>query len=137
MVNSLLKSALRPKMADRKTKRKETKKEYLFRVKGEMAANREKYFIRQRIPLAAGMLERFEEEMLMPHIRTFVLLRHGVGQRDTASALAMQMNTNQCHLYSSYCEYLNLCKDGRLALNEYDQRETKHPELEPNGTTNE
>ena len=136
IVNSLLKSALRPKIADRKTKRRENKEEYLFRMKGEMAANREKYFIRQRIPLAAGMLERFEEEMLMPHVQAFKLLQRrppfpsGLWPDSVISALAMQMNTNQCHLYNSYCEYLNLCKDGRLALNEYDQRNHKHPELE-------
>jgi hypothetical protein len=68
--------------------------------------------------------------MLMPHLDAFKKLSPGK-QFDlgTVNTLAMQMNTNHCHVYNSYCEYLSLCKDGRLASGEFEEREVKHVEL--------
>jgi hypothetical protein len=135
MVQGLLKCQLKPKQADRKTKRMETRQEYLHRVAGDMQANRERYFYRQRLPLGKGVLERFEDEMLCPHLEAFSALREGTGKPLTrlpvtaVNALAMAMNTSQCYVYGHYCEYLNLCKDGPMALGEYDKRPWKHPEL--------
>jgi hypothetical protein len=135
MINGLQKCALRPKIVDRKTGRKESKEEYLFRVAGDMAVNRERYFFRQRIPLGNGVLERFEDEILGPHIDAFKALASANVYKSsilmqTVNALAFQMNTNQCHVYNSYCEYLSLCKDGQMALGEFDARNKKHNELE-------
>jgi hypothetical protein len=129
MISGLLKTGLRPKIVDRKTKRRENEEEYLRRVKVDMAVHREEYFYRQRVPLLTGALERFENEVLMPHIDAFRLLAKS-DSIDIVNALAFQMNTGHCHMYNSYCEYLSLCKDGRLALGEFDQRVEKHVELE-------
>lgn len=129
MVCGLVKSALRPKQTDRKTKQIETSEEYLFRIKGDMSANREKYFYRQRIPMVNGALERFEKEVLMPHLNAFAVLGQEFINADIINALALSMNTNQCHMYKSYCEYLSLCKDGQMAMGEFDRREAKHPEI--------
>jgi hypothetical protein len=125
MVNGLAKVQLRPKIANRKTKEKETVEEYLLRVKNEMQGNREKYFYRQRMPLAKGLLERFENEMLGPHLDAFVNLSNDL----CTNSLAMAMNTGQCHVYNTYCEYLPLCRDGPLMLAEYTKRDIKHIEL--------
>lgn len=132
MVNGLLKTGLRPKLVDRKAKRRESMEEYLLRIKGDYAVKREEYFYRRRIPLVTGALERFEHEILRPHIDAFRLLKDPDDFKDrlAMNALAFQMNTNHCHVYNSYCEYLSLCKDGRLALGEFDKRDTKHIELE-------
>lgn len=135
MINGLVKPGLRPKIVDKKTGQKEDRSEYLFRIKGDMATNREKYFYRQRIPLGTNALERFEYEMLRPHLDAFHAMAEASGPDPTfnmdyiLNALAMTMNTNQCHLYNSYCEYLGLCKDGKVALGEYDIKEVKHAEL--------
>ena len=134
MINGLVKTGLKPKIIDRKTKEKESVRDYLQRVRNDMVTDRERYFFRQRIPLAEGMLERFEYEMLSPHVEAFKALRRRDSTKNTLGvigALGFAPNTNQCHIYNSYCEYLSLCKDGRLALSEYDQREAKHMELEP------
>jgi PD-(D/E)XK nuclease superfamily len=136
MVQGLLKSQLRPKqITEKKNKRTETRKEYLYRVRGDMTASRERYFYRQRLPLGSGALERFENEMLCPHLHAFSALREGTGKPfvklpvAAIDGLAMAMNTGQCHVYGHYCEYLNLCKDGPSAIGEYDRRQWKHPEL--------
>jgi hypothetical protein len=133
MTNGLVKSQLRPRMKNRKTKELETEEEYLFRMKGEMAKNRERYFYRQRIPLGTDALERFEEEILMPHVDAFAVMQGLINSdlmiKEVINALAFQMNTNHCHVYKSYCEYLSLCKDGLLAQKEFDQREFKHSEI--------
>ena len=140
MVNGLAKTLLRPKIVNRKTKQKESKEEYLARVKLDMQANREKFFYRQRMPLAKGMLERFEKEMLVPHINSFKML--GSIPSDTnvqtlqeaiINSLAMSMNTSQCHMYNSFCEFLPLCKDGHVMIGEYRKRAVKHAELEGDG----
>ena len=136
MVNGLGKCQLRPKITNKKTKEKETSEEFLIRVRNDMQANREKYFYRQRMPLGKGQLERFEKEMLMPHLRAFALLGQIPTNRTTQTnkeiaiidSLAMAMNTGNCHVYNSFCEYLPLCKDGPLMLGEYNKREEKHVE---------
>lgn len=131
IINGLVKIGLRPKIVDRKTKQIETREEYLYRVKGEFTANRKHYFYRQRIPLGKDALERFEYEILKPHLYAFKTLQLlGMEGEALISALAMTMNTNQCHMYGSYCEYLSLCKDGTMALGEFDGRNTKHLELD-------
>jgi hypothetical protein len=74
MINGLTKSALRPRMADRKTKTMETREAYLFRIKGTMTQRREDYFYRQRLPLGTNALERFEKEILLPHVNAFQMM---------------------------------------------------------------
>lgn len=138
IANGLAKSRLRPKIADKKLKTKETLEEYLKRVKDNVRDNREKFFYRQRMPFIDGMLEKFENEILAPHLASFILL--GKLPNNTtvmtnqelaiASGLAMAMNTGHCHVYNSFCEYLPLCKDGPLMLGEYNVRDVKHAELE-------
>lgn len=130
MANGLAKTALRPKIVDKKTGTKESKIEYLARVKKDMQENREKHFYRQRMPLISGMLERFENEMLGPHINIFSMLQHSKEFPPIiCKSLSMPMNTGHCHVYNSFCEYLPLCKDGPIMLAEYDKREAKHIEL--------
>src|SRR5258705_977560 len=124
-INGILKTLLRPK-------KEEKLEEYLDRINYDMTINREKYFYRVRMPLATGMLERFEVEMLDPHISTFVLMQKiGVDYTDAnvLAAVCMAMNTDECHKYNSFCEFLPLCKDGKMNLPEYDVREHKHEEL--------
>ena len=133
MINGLLKTGLRPKIVDRKTKQREDMKEYLARVNRDLIENRERYFFRQRIPLGNDALERFEYEMLAPHVEAFKALRRKDATKNSLgaiSALGFSQNTNQCHIYNSYCEYLSLCKDGSMALSEFETNETKHPELQ-------
>lgn len=130
MINGLLKTGLRPKIVDRKTKRREDREEYLKRVRQDMIDHREDYFFRQRIPLPNGMLERFEYEMLSPHVDAFRMMQRKASTTEAMNALAMAPNTNQCHMYNSYCEFLSLCKDGTVALSEFDYRDSKHMELE-------
>jgi hypothetical protein len=132
VVQGLLKSQLRPKIINRTTKKRESEEEYIARVRADMAENREDYFYRERMPLAQGSLERFEKETLQPHLSAFSRLRFGGANVDS---LAMQQNTNQCHIYGSVCEYLQLCKDGWAALGEYDRREKKHAELSNGNAT--
>lgn len=133
IVNGLVKCNLKPKMADRKTKRRETREEYLERVRFEMQAHRERYFYRQRMPLAKGALEWFEETILIPNITPFwqmaKWLRYIDKRKFDLDSVAMAMNTGQCHLYGSICEYLPLCKNGPMMLGEYFKQEDKHPEL--------
>jgi hypothetical protein len=74
-------------------------------------------------------LERFEKEILLPHVDAFNLLGKEIAFPAAVNALGMQMNTNHCHVYGSTCEYLSLCKDGLIALREFDVREHKHQEL--------
>jgi PD-(D/E)XK nuclease superfamily len=126
VVQGMLKNALRPKIVDRKTKRRESEDEFVERVALDFAENRADFFYRERMPLAKDALDRFEKETLMPHLDAFSRLRFGGAN---VSSLAMQQNTNQCHVYGSTCEYLQLCKDGWLARNEYGEREKKHEEL--------
>jgi PD-(D/E)XK nuclease superfamily len=132
MVNGLAKTQLRPKIVNKKTKEKETRQEYLKRVKTSMLYDREKFFYRQRMPLGKDMMRRFEEEMLEPHVSAYKLLRtnHSDVNTNVISSLAMAMNTGHCHIYNSFCEYLPLCKDGNMMLGEYNEREVKHRELE-------
>lgn len=135
MVNGLAKSMLRPKLTNRKLKLKETPEEFIKRVREDMIANREKYFYRQRMPLTTNQLERFQKEMLDPHIDSFGLLAtNAIDQREDLvysklKALAGAMNTGQCHMYGSFCEYLALCKDGHIMLGEYERRVSKHTEM--------
>jgi hypothetical protein len=126
MVNGLAKTMLRPKIVDKKLGTKETISQYLFRVKKNAIENREKFFYRQRMPFVKGTLERFEKDILGPHIESFANLRQGIA----INSLAMAMNTGHCHVYNSFCEFLPLCKDGPLMLNEYQKRTNKHVELE-------
>ena len=137
MASGLAKTRLRPSIIDKKTKEKESREVYLKRVKKDMQVNREKFFYRQRMPMAKGMLERFEKEILMPHIHSFVMLKklpdnpvimtnEEIATRDS---IAMAMNTSQCHMYNSFCEFLPLCKDGPIMLAEYSRRTSKHAEL--------
>jgi len=118
-VNGILKTLLRPK-------KDETEQDYLDRVNHDMTWNRDKYFYRVRMPLATGMLERFEEEILEPHIEIFQGMSNATISYNVA---AMAMNTDECHKYNSFCEFLPLCKDGKMMLPEYDIREHKHEEL--------
>jgi len=123
-VNGILKTLLRPKKT-------ETEQEYLDRVNWDMVSNREKYFYRVRMPLETGALEKFQEEMLDPHVDAFKLMQKA-GVNLTTNVLAsvsMAMNTDECHKYNSFCEFLPLCKDGKMMLSEYDTRQTKHEEL--------
>jgi hypothetical protein len=129
MICGLKKTLLRPKIVNKMSGKTESRDEYLLRVKFDMVTNREKFFFRQRIPLPSGALERFEYEMLAPHVEAFKQLKKRTPITSTISALAMAQNTNQCHIYNSYCEYLSLCKDGTMALSEFDRRQDKHPEL--------
>jgi PD-(D/E)XK nuclease superfamily protein len=119
MVQGLLKPQLRPKKGERQD-------DFLERIREEMFHTRENYFYRERIPLVADALERFEREMLSPHVAAFRRLRYGGVNLDT---LAMAQNTGQCHIYGAVCPYLQLCKDGWAAVGEYSQREKKHMEL--------
>jgi len=131
MVNGLQKSQLKPKIVNPKTKEKETAKEYLARVKVNFRENRDKFFYRQRMPLAKGILLRFEEEMLAPHLDAYILMSKTNTDINTnvLGALTMAMNTGHCHVYNSFCEYLPLCQHGPIFLNEYKRREVKHKEL--------
>jgi hypothetical protein len=133
MANGLLKSQLKPSMVDRKTKEKESREAFLARIKDSFWAERPRFFYRQRMPLPQGMLERFEDEMLSPHIK---ILRYMKKSSDhiMCQAMSMAMNTGHCHVYGSFCEFLPLCKDGPLMLSEYDIREVKHVELLPTET---
>ena len=119
MVQGLLKPQQRPKKGEKKDA-------FLERIREEMTNARDDYFYRERIPLAADALERFEREMLFPHIEAFQRLRIG---GPNLEALAMTQNTNMCHIYGSVCEYLQLCRDGWLAASEFSRREKKHSEL--------
>jgi hypothetical protein len=130
MANGLAKTRLRPSIVDRKTKAKETPIQYMKRVKKDFQENRSKYFYRQRMPLLKGMLEKFEKEMLAPHIEMFSVLAKKDSDDKIVNSLAMSMNTGHCHLYNAFCEYLPLCKDGPLMLGEYNKRNTKHQELD-------
>lgn len=127
MANGLAKSQLKPSIVNKKTKELESKEAYLHRIKDHFQANRPKYFYRQRMPLGKDMLERFENEMLDPHIDAFKMLE---AAPDMMPTLSMAMNTGHCHVYNSFCEFLPLCKDGPMMLPEYQQREAKHVELE-------
>jgi hypothetical protein len=126
VVQGMLKSALRPKIVNRTTKKRENEDEFIDRVRADMAENRADYFYRERMPLGEGALERFEQETLQPHLSAFSRLRFGGANIDS---LSMAQNTSQCHLYGSTCEFLQLCKDGWLARSEYDERPEKHAEL--------
>jgi RecB family exonuclease len=129
-VNGIMKTLLRPK--NNKKEGQESMKDYLDRVNYDVTVNREKYFYRCRMPLGTGMLERFQEEILDPHIQSFSLLANAskpVPLIDIVKSLGMAMNTDHCHLYNGFCEYLPLCKDGKLMLPEYITRENKHEEL--------
>jgi len=121
MVQGLLKPQIRPK-------KKENMNEFMDRIREEMTGEetRAGYFYRERIPLGADTLERFEAETLWPHIEAFKRLRIGGAN---LQALAMQQNTNQCHIYGSVCEFLRLCKDGWASIGEFNVREKKHSEL--------
>jgi hypothetical protein len=100
MVQGLLKPQLRPK----KTERLDT---FLRRIEQEMADRRDEFFYRERIPLATDALERFETEMLMPHVEAFRRLRF------TQTSPSPRQNTNHCHIYGRACEYLQLCSSWR------------------------
>lgn len=131
-VNGIMKPLLRPK--NNKKEGQESREEYLERVRYDLTVNREKYFYRCRMPLPTGMLERFQDEILDPHITNFVLLTNATQDLklpllNIVQAVAMAMNTDECHKYGSFCEYLPLCKDGKMMLPEYETREIKHEEL--------
>jgi hypothetical protein len=134
MANGLLKTQLKISQVNKKTKEKESREAYLARVKDDFWAQRPKFFYRQRMPLQTGMLERFEKEMLDPHINMFRHMRSSKVNPSLCEALSMSMNTGHCHIYGSFCEFLPLCKDGPLMLAEYDTREVKHEELLPTET---
>lgn len=129
VTNGLRKSRLRPK----ETKH-ETKKEYIDRVKENYKGERSKFFYRQRMPLIKGALERFEKDILEPHITAFRLMgiedKEGIGCELAHGMLGMALNTSQCHLYNSFCEYLPLCQHGSIMLPEFVKRDFKHRELE-------
>jgi hypothetical protein len=131
MVNGLAKTLLRPRITNRKTKEKESVKEYLTRVRHEFRDNQAKYFYRQRMPLVQGILNRFETEMLEPHLDVFILMqKKGIDiNTNVLGSLTLAMNTAHCHIYNSFCEYLPLCKDGTIMLGEYYKRNVKHQEL--------
>lgn len=130
MANGLAKTALRPKIIDKKHGTKESQAEYLSRVRINFADRRDEMFYRQRMPLPSGMLERFENEILYPHLTTFKMLgsKHAWGFQIIES-MTMAMNTGHCHVYNTFCEYLPLCQHGPLMLPEYETREGKHAEL--------
>jgi len=125
MVQGLLKPQMR-------IKKKEMMSAFLDRIREAMTneETRAEYFYRERMPLGADTLERFEAETLRPHIEAFQRLRTG---GPNFQALAMQQNTNQCHIYGSVCEFLRLCKDGWASINEFGARKKKHSELSGNG----
>lgn len=129
MVNGLGKTMLKPRQVDKKTKQKETVRQYLDRVKVDFREHRERFFYRQRMPLMKGILERFEREILDPHVESFLLLGQRAVANNTVKVLASSMNTSCCHLYGSFCEYLPLCKDGMGMMNEFYKRDDKHEEL--------
>lgn len=124
MASGLAKTKLRPYKA-----RVETREHYLARVRAHMLDHRDKYFYRQRMPFRKNALEMFEDQLLIPHLDVFKELSEPIVNERIGSALAMAMNTGQCHIYNSFCEYLPLCKDGPMMLTEYDKREEKHEEL--------
>lgn len=131
-VNGIMKPLLRPK--NNKKEGQESEKDYLARIEYDVMANREKYFYRVRMPLPTGMLERFEEEILDPQLDNFLLLTKATKKQRVAipnviKAMGMALNTDHCHLYGSFCEYLPLCKDGQMMLPEYEKKEIKHEEL--------
>jgi hypothetical protein len=126
MVCGIAKTQLRPKIIDKKTEAKEAPEQYLKRVQEDMFENRSRMFYRQRMPLVDRMLLRFEKEMLQPHLDAF---KHIQKKGPATVPLTMAMNTGQCHMYNSFCEYLPLCKDGELMLGEYITRKDKHAEL--------
>jgi hypothetical protein len=113
---------LRPKV-------KEKQDTFLDRIREEMSNASADYFYRERMPLGTDAMERFERETLMPHVEAFKRLQVG---GPNLEALAMQQNTNQCHLYGSVCEYMQLCKNGWMAVGEFDKRDKKHDELKIN-----
>lgn len=133
IVNGLVKCQLKPKMADRKTRRMETREEYLYRVAMDMQEYREKYFYRQRMPLAKGQLEWFENDILVPNLQSFDQMKRWLkleNRSEDLRSVVLAMHTSHCHVYNSVCEYLPLCKDGKIQLDEYFVSETKHSELE-------
>jgi PD-(D/E)XK nuclease superfamily len=134
IVNGLVKCQLRPKLLDRKEKTRESREQYLERVTYDMRTNREKYFYRQRMPLGTGQLEWFESEVLIPNLQPFSQMRRWLKldppREFDLTSVALSMNTGQCHMYNSICEYLPLCKDGPMMLNQYFRQEVKHPELD-------
>lgn len=134
MANGIAKSLLRPKIVDKKLGTKETVAEYLARIRLNVRADRERFFYRQRMPFIDGTLEKFENEILGPHLDSFILLSEQKKSKgfDPAivNSLAMAMNTGHCHVYNSFCEYLPLCKDGPIMLGEYNVRDVKHQELD-------
>lgn len=129
MANGLAKTQLRPKIINMRTKEKESKEAYLARVADSFQTHRDRFFYRQRMPMVSGMLERFEDEILGPHIDVF---RHLTIPTNPiiSRPFVMAMNTGHCHVYNTFCEYLPLCKDGAMMLPEYRKRDAKHPELE-------
>lgn len=85
------------------------------------------YFLREYVPISKGMIEHFEEKVLLPKLE---LYSEGNHDWDRAPASMVNMNTNNCHSFNSLCEFLPYCRHGDVELFQYEQRKHKHEELE-------
>ncbi len=110
--------------------KKETVEEFAERVRVDMVHEPQKYFYREKMPMATDAMMNFETNVLAPKIYRLQMLQ-GKDGPVPAATVAHNMNTNHCQAYGRPCEYIDLCRFGRDKMGFlYEQRGAKHEELE-------
>lgn len=122
-VNMLKKPALRQGV-------KESIETFVARVRQDMIQRPEEYFKRVELSTIKGSMEHFEERVLKPKIQRIKMLTQ-CSDPAIIEVLVRNQNTSNCVKYGSTCQFLPICQNSwKLEGFQYQQRETKHEELE-------
>jgi hypothetical protein len=135
-VNAIKKPAERRSVA-----KSESIPAFLKRIEQNIITNPVHYFLRERLPIDRGALQRFQDNTLDPVLTQVGLIRQGVNNRleetkvtgielATIYSLIMAGNTDYCQIYNTPCEFLPLCENNfQDYASEYIITNNKHPEL--------
>ena len=108
--------------------KKESSHDFAYRCVDEIKAEPEKYFAREWTYFTKEEMQKFEQSILDPKVSKLLRILEG---KPEDSFIWQDKALGACNNYNTSCPFMPLCFDDEaLATVEYEQKSSKHEELE-------
>ena len=120
------------KKPELRVKKTESIQEFAQRCFEDMVQEPEKYFYRDRYPIADDVLAHFEKAVVRPRLALIRALNDQNIPLELRKSILYNKNTDECQHYTGApCPFLDLCRFGYQKMGFlYRRRDQKHLELE-------
>lgn len=108
---------------------KESLGQFGQRLLADMTERFSKYFYRQEIEITDDLIEKFEEQVLMPKFRRMAMIQNPETPEAVLEVLTQNRNTNECHVFNRRCEFYGICTHQGDMTN-FITRQKKHTEYD-------